>query len=58
MPAFGRGRGDGGHEHDGIAVAADGLCVAELCDLAGLDREGTAADLGLKKCGDSDTAYG
>ena len=43
-----QGRGDGGHEHDGIAVAADGLCVAELCDLAGLDREGTAADLGLK----------
>ena len=45
---LGQGRGDRGDEHDGVAVAADGLCVAELCDLAGLDREGTAADLGLK----------
>ena len=42
-----RGR-DGRDEHDGVAVAADGLCVAELCDLAGLDRKGTAADLGFK----------
>ena len=45
---LGQGRGDCGDEHDGVAVAADGLCVAELCDLAGLDRKGTAADLGLK----------
>ena len=43
-----QGRGHGGDEHDGVAVAADGLGVAELCDLAGLDREGTAADVGLK----------
>ena len=39
--------GDGG-EHDGVAVAADALGVGQLCDLAGLDRKGTAADLGLK----------
>lgn len=48
MAGLGRGESDRGDEHDGVAVAADGLCVAELCDLAGLDREGTAADLGLK----------
>ena len=36
------------HEHDSVAVAADGLGVAELCNLAGLDREGTAADVGFK----------
>ena len=42
-----RGR-DGGDEHDGVAVAADGLGVAELGDLTGLDREGTAADVGLE----------
>ena len=45
---LGQGRGDSRDEHDGIAVAADGLCIAELCDLAGLDRKGTAADLGFK----------
>jgi len=39
---------DRGHEDDGVAVAADGLCVAELCDLAGFDRKGAAADLSLK----------
>ncbi len=48
MPAFGSGRGDGGDEYDGIAVAADGLCVAEFCDLARLDRKSAAADLGFK----------
>ena len=46
--SLGQGRGDSRDEHDGIAVAADGLCIAELCDLAGLDRKGTAADLGFK----------
>ena len=45
---LGQGRGNSSDEDDGVAVAADGLGVAELCDLAGLDREGTAADLGLK----------
>ena len=29
-------------------TAADGLGIAELGDLAGLDREGAAADFGLK----------
>ena len=46
--SLGQGRGDSRDEYDGIAVAADGLCIAELCDLAGLDRKGTAADLGFK----------
>ena len=39
--------GDGG-EHDGVAVAADALGVGQLCDLAGLDSKGTAADGSLK----------
>ena len=43
-----QGRGHGGDEDDGVTVAADGLGIAELGDLAGLDREGAAADFGLK----------
>ena len=42
-----RGAGDG-REHDGVAVAADALGVGQLCDLAGLDGKGTAADGSLK----------
>ena len=42
-----RGR-NGGDEYDGIAVAADRLCVAEFCNLARLDRKSAAADLGFK----------
>ena len=45
---LGKGRGDSGDEHDGVAVAADGLGVAELGDLAGLNGKGASADLGLE----------
>ena len=46
--SLGQGRGNSSDEDDGVAVAADGLGVAELGNLAGLDREGAAADFGLK----------
>ena len=45
---LGVGRAGDGGQHDGIAVAADALGIGQLCNLAGLDGEGTAADGRLK----------
>ena len=45
---LGQGRSDCGNEDNGVAVAADCFGVAELSDLAGLDRKGASADFGFK----------
>ena len=45
---LGQGRCNRGNEDDSVSVAADCFGVAELSDLAGLDRKGASADFGFK----------